>query len=82
MTTARFPITWKFDGTDAGTVSINRGAGTFEVRPHRRHKAYVLPLADVAEIVAWRYIKAEVLKTRLEKAKAKKEHQEFRRRNR
>jgi hypothetical protein len=82
MTTARFPIYWNFDGTKQGTVSINRQAGTFTVRAHRRHKAYELPLAFVAEIVAVRCIKAEVLRKRLEKARQKKEKSEFRRRNR
>lgn len=82
MTTARFSIQWRFDGTDQGTVSINRGAGTFSVRPHRRHKDYVLPLAEVAQIVAERIIKAEAFKKRMEKAKARKEKEAFRRRNR
>lgn len=82
MTTARFPINWRFDGTTQGTVLINRGAGTFTVRPHRRRKPYTLPLADVAEIVAWRCVKAEVMKKNAEKARIKKEKAEFRRRNR
>jgi hypothetical protein len=72
MSTAHFPVYWSFDGTSQGTVSIDRGAGTFTVRPHRRHKSYELPLAFVAQIVAERCIKAEVLRKRLEKARAKK----------
>jgi len=82
MTTAKFQVDWSFDGTDSVTVFINREAGTFTVRPYRRHQSYELPLAFVAQIVAERVIKAEVLKKRLEKARLKQERREFRRRNR
>lgn len=34
-----------------GTVSIDRGAGLFEVRPLRRRRTYVLPLSTVAQMV-------------------------------
>lgn len=72
MSIAHFTCYWHFDGTSQATVSIDRGAGTFEVRPYRRKKSYTLPLAFIAEIVATRCIKAEVLRKRLEKARAKK----------
>lgn len=82
MTTARFTVYWNFDRTTQGTVEIDRQVGTFRVRPYKRRTSYELPLAFVAQIVAERCIKAEVLKKRLEKARAKKEKAEFRRRNR
>jgi hypothetical protein len=71
VTTARFKVYWRFDGTSEGTVEINRSAGTFAVRPHRRHKAYELPLAYVAQLIAERVIKAEAFRKRMEKAKAR-----------
>lgn len=44
----------------AGTVTIDRAAGLFSVRPLRRRREYVVPLAAVAEMVVSRIIKAEV----------------------
>lgn len=44
----------------AGTVTIDRGAGIFSVRPSRRRKVYELPLGDVASIVVAKMVKAEV----------------------
>lgn len=82
MTTAKFKVAWNFDGTASGTVLINREAGTFAVRPFHRKASYELPLAFVAQIVAERVIKAEILKKRLEKARKKKEQLAFRKRNR
>lgn len=82
MTVARFKVYWNFDHTSQGTVSIDRSAGTFNVRAQRRHKSYELPLAFVAQIVAERCIKADVLRLRLEKANKKKEAQAFKKRNR
>lgn len=56
---ARFTIAWEFDGTKSATVTINRRAGTIEVRPLRRRRTYTLPLADVARLISERIIKAE-----------------------
>ncbi len=42
-----------------------------EVRPFRRRKSYVLPLADVAEIVAHRIAKAAV-RAKLSKRRARR----------
>jgi hypothetical protein len=54
-----------------GTVTIDRETGVFSVRPARRQKVYMLPLAVVAEIVVTKAIKAEVAAKRAEK-KAKR----------
>lgn len=78
MTTARFKVYWRFDGTSEGTVEIDRASGVFSVRPHRRHKAYELPLAFVAQVIAERVIKAEAFKKRMEKAKARAERRRMR----
>lgn len=51
-----------------GTVTIDR-AGTFSVRPLRKHTAYSLPLDTVAELVVQRIIAAEVQKARAAKRK-------------
>ena len=61
---ARFTVAWHFDGTRTATVTVNRRAGTFEVRPHRRRRRYTLPLALVAQFVAERIAKAEALEKR------------------
>jgi hypothetical protein len=70
-TKAHFKVYWHFDKTSEGTVTIDRGADTFSVRPHRRHKSYELPLAFVAQIVAERCIKVEAEEKRAAR-KAKK----------
>lgn len=57
--------------TGGGTVTIDRGAGTFTVRPLRRRKTYELPLADVAGMVVRRIVNAEIFARRLAK-RAKK----------
>lgn len=51
------------------TVTIERGAGLFHVRPLRKRRVYTLPLATVAEIVVQRLIKAEVAEKRRSKRK-------------
>jgi hypothetical protein len=50
-----------------GTVSIDRKLGLFIVRPLRRRRTYTLPLANVAEIVVSKCIKAEVAAKRAAK---------------
>lgn len=59
---AHFKVPWHFDGTYAVTVSVELtdfGTSYFRVRPHRRRRGYELTLAEVAQIVAERVIKAE-----------------------
>lgn len=51
-----------------GTVTIDP-RGTFIVRPHRRRRTYELPLDQVADMVVKRLVAAELLRSRLEKAK-------------
>lgn len=60
MSRSKFKIEGRFDGTDGATVTIDRGAGLFSVRPLRRRREYTLPLATVAEIVLFRIVRAEV----------------------
>jgi hypothetical protein len=50
-----------------GTVTIDRDHGLIAVRPLRRRREYVLPLATVAEIVVARVIRAEVADRRAAK---------------
>lgn len=59
MSRSRFKIEGRFDGTTGATVTIDRGAMLFSVRPLRRRREYTLPLTDVAEMVLWRIVKAE-----------------------
>ena len=68
-----FPVIAQLDEARAqsGTVSIDRKAGLFSVRPLRRRRVYTLPLALVASIVVSRIVKAEVAEARRSK-RAKK----------
>jgi hypothetical protein len=47
-----------------GTVTIDRGASLFSVRPLRRRRIYTLPLDKVAEMVVQRIIAAEAAERR------------------
>lgn len=58
------------------TVTIDRRANLFHVRPLRRRRVYTLPLADVASLVVRGLIRAEVL----ERARAKRDARRGRRR--
>lgn len=72
MSASHFPVYWRFDGTSQGTVTIDRGSGTFAVRLYRRRRAYELPLAFVAQLIAERVMKAEAReKVAARKAKRK-----------
>lgn len=67
MSVARFAVVARLEMASvpsAGTVIIDRGAGLFGVRPHRRRRVYELPLADVASMVVRRIIQAEVRERR------------------
>lgn len=50
-----------FDGARLATIEINRGALLFSVRLYRRRRVFTMPLSVVAEMVAWKIIKAEML---------------------
>lgn len=67
---ARFPVVSVLDlsRVQDGTVTIDRTAGLFGVRPKRGRRVYTLPLATVASIVVSRVIKAEVAEQRRTKA--------------
>lgn len=70
MTTSRFKIYGSFNGKTEATVSINRQNNLVSVRPKHFKKTYELRLEDVAEIIIWRCIKAEMNEKK--KAKRKK----------
>jgi hypothetical protein len=72
MSIAKFKVHGSLDrggGSRAGTVTIDRSAGTFKVRPLRSRREYVASLSTVADIIVEKIIKAEVR----EKLKEKKE---------
>lgn len=68
---ARFRVIGKFDiaRTQEATVIVERESLLFKVRPLRRRREFVLPLANVAEIVVAKVIKAEVAERRRKKAR-------------
>lgn len=75
MKAAHFRVVGRLDQAGRiteGTVSIDRGAGLFTVRPLRRHRTYELPLSTVADMVIARILRAEVFAKRIERAKRKK----------
>jgi hypothetical protein len=49
------------------TVTIDRQAGLFSVRPYQRRKVYTLPLSTVAAIVVSKMVKAEIAAKRAER---------------
>jgi hypothetical protein len=72
---ARFRVVGRFDMASKmqeATVTVDRDARTFEVRPLRRHRTYVISLAAVAELVVRRIIAAEVAEKKKAKKKAKR----------
>jgi hypothetical protein len=78
MSVARFPVFGSLDragGARPGTVLIDRGAGTFAVRPQRSRRTYTVSLSIVADIIVERILKAEMR----EKAADKKRKQHLRR---
>lgn len=75
MKRARFRITGRLDNAArvvAGTVTIDRAAGTFGVRPLRRRRVYELPLSTVADMVVDRILRAEAFAQRLARAARRK----------
>lgn len=70
----RLRVTGVFDTSQpqAATVTVDRAAGLFSVRPLRRRRAYTLPLATVAEIVVAKIVKAEVAAARAERRARRK----------
>ena len=70
MTIAKFKVFsggGKYNGASEATVTIDRNNNLVQVRPKRRRKQYEMRLEDLAEIVIWNCIKAEMN----EKKKAK-----------
>lgn len=61
---ARVVVPIDFDGARLATVEINRDALLFTVRLYRRRRTYTLPLSMVAQVVAWKVTKAELLERR------------------
>jgi hypothetical protein len=70
MSIAKFKVHGSLDrggGSRAGTVTIDRSAGTFKVRPLRSRREYVASLSTVADIIVEKIIKAEVREKQKEK---------------
>jgi hypothetical protein len=75
MKKARFKVYGSLDrggGGRAGTVTIDREVGTFQVRPHRSRREYTAPLSTVADIIVERIIKAELREKQREKQSRRK----------
>ena len=72
---ARFRVLAPLDmagGAVAGTVEVDREAGTFSVRPLRRHRVYALPMAVVATMVCRAIVRAEEAEKRAAKSKGRR----------
>jgi hypothetical protein len=75
VSVARFRVVGRLDlasRVTTGTVTIDRGAGLFSVRPLRRHREYVLPLSTVADLVVQKIVAAEAREKRALKAARRK----------
>jgi hypothetical protein len=71
LSVARFRVVARLDMASReseGTVTINRVAGLFSVRPLRRRREYTLPLATVAGMVCGAIIVAEAREKRTARA--------------
>ena len=55
------PSAIRFNGAKQAAVIIDRATGLITVRPYRQHKSYTLPLADIAEGIVCRCIKADLM---------------------
>jgi hypothetical protein len=69
---ARCRVIGRFDaggGVRQATVTVDRAAHLFTVRPYRRRQTFSLPLATVAEIVVWRVVRADLALERRAKAR-------------
>jgi hypothetical protein len=67
LSVARFRVSGRLDmasRTQEGTVTIDRGADLFSVRPLRRHRSYTLSLSRVAEMVCQKIIAHEAREKR------------------
>jgi len=61
-----------FNGQSEATVIIDRNSNLVTVRPHRLRKTYQLRLEDIATIVIWKVLKAEMIeKQKLRKQRRK-----------
>lgn len=72
MSCSRFRVVARLDMASrqsAGTVTIDRVAGLFSVRPLRRHRVYELPLSTVAELVVRSIIMDEARELRRAKGR-------------
>lgn len=72
---ARVRVFGKFDMASRiqeATVTLDRAAGLFSVRPLRRRRAYELPISFVAEWVARHVIIRELADRKRAKAEARK----------
>jgi hypothetical protein len=65
---ARFKVYGRYNGKTEATVEVDRNTNLISVRPKHFKKAYEMRLEDVAEVIMWRCIKADLA----EKKKAKK----------
>jgi len=72
MARVHFPVIGRLDMASRltrGTVTIDRGAGLFSVRPYRRRRIYTLPLSTVADIVVGRLVQAEARERQAQRRK-------------
>ncbi len=72
---AHFRVLGQLDmagGVVPGKVDVDPNAGTFAVRPLRRHRVYTLPLSVVATMVCKAIVLAEAREKRAAKSKGRK----------
>lgn len=60
------------DGAPSATMTIDTAAGLIGVRPFRRRREYILPLASVAQMIVYRTVTAEVESAKRKRYKVKR----------
>lgn len=63
-TRARFRVVGRIDTAHSATATVDEQAGLVSVRPYRRRRDYVLPLADVARWIIAQVVTAELAEKR------------------
>ncbi len=75
---AHFTAVGRFDGERVARVTIlvddDTSRSVFSVRPFRRRRSYELPLADVAQLVLERVVRAELAAMKRERARRRAMH--------
>lgn len=69
---ATFGLVGPLNGSQGGTLKVERATGLVHVRAKRQRRVFTLPLETVARIVIERTVKAEIAQARAARVAARK----------